>query len=91
MRTYYPCDIETEVPHMNAKSSRRKALMRYQATDFPLFVDYTDEVLARVSALAEDKLKEATAITEKADRRQALSDVKAEVLRDSNIARDLSP
>ncbi len=50
-----------------------------EGTDFPIFVDYTDQVMTRVKELAEAKVASAISITSKADRRHALSEVTSEV------------
>ncbi|MFN2588734.1 MAG: polyribonucleotide nucleotidyltransferase, partial [Actinomycetota bacterium] len=45
------------------------------APDYPLFVDYPDEVHARVEQVAADRIREAISITDKARRRAAIADV----------------
>ncbi|MFP5297976.1 MAG: polyribonucleotide nucleotidyltransferase [Actinomycetota bacterium] len=51
-----------------------------EGTEFPIFVDYTDEVMDRVSAIAGDKIAEAVTITSKADRRRRIAEIEAETL-----------
>ena len=48
--------------------------------DYPLVVDYEEEVYGRVTAAAEVKINEAIAITEKQQRRKALSQIAIEVV-----------
>src|ERR687896_2067675 len=47
---------------------------------YPLFVDYTDEIYARVSELARDDIAAAIAITEKRDRRRRLAELEGSLL-----------
>jgi len=47
--------------------------------EYPIFTDYAADVLEAVRAEAEDALREATAITSKADRRKRLSEIGKEV------------
>jgi polyribonucleotide nucleotidyltransferase len=48
--------------------------------DYPLFVDYTDEIMQRVRAEAETQLREAIAITTKKERRARFSEIEASLL-----------
>ena len=48
-------------------------------TDYPLFMDYTDDVYSRVEGLAGDAIRQATAITAKAERRGRLSEIETDV------------
>ncbi|HEV2756704.1 MAG TPA: polyribonucleotide nucleotidyltransferase [Actinomycetota bacterium] len=50
--------------------------------DYPLFVDYSPELYARVEEIAGDRIREAIAITEKARRRATIADVSAAVAAD---------
>lgn len=50
-----------------------------EGTDFPIFVDYSDEIMTKVSELAGSKIAAAISITSKAERRHALAEVGAEV------------
>jgi len=43
--------------------------------DFPLFVDYSDDIMERVKSEVENELRDAVAITVKAERRARLSDL----------------
>ena len=48
--------------------------------DYPLFIDYTDEIMARVRAESEGALTEATAISVKEQRRKRLADITADLV-----------
>ncbi len=48
--------------------------------DYPLFVDYTDDIMERVRAEAESALREAISIQTRAERRKRLSDIKSDLL-----------
>ena len=50
------------------------------APDYPLFADYTDELMDRVAGQATDRVKEAVAITAKAERRRRLADIEHDVV-----------
>ena len=60
--------------------ARRRAPIGGEGTDFPLFVDYCDEIMDRVKAEAEGAIAEAITITDKQDRRQRLGEIEADVL-----------
>ena len=51
-----------------------------EGTEFPIFVDYSDEIMSKVEQVAGAKLSEATSITSKTERRAALSEISAEVM-----------
>jgi len=51
-----------------------------EGTDFPVFVDYSDEIMERVKAEAEGPLSEAVTITVKPERRHRLREIEADVL-----------
>jgi polyribonucleotide nucleotidyltransferase len=51
-----------------------------EGTDFPIFVDYADDVFDRVKSEAESGISEAIAIPQKADRRSRLSEIETQVL-----------
>ncbi len=59
-------------------AGKPKATFGGADTTYPLFVDYTDEVMAAVRDAAESKIREAIAITEKSARRTQLSGIEAE-------------
>ena len=48
-------------------------------TDYPLFTDYSDEVLQAVHDLAEPKLREAITVTEKQQRRSQISVIEKDI------------
>jgi len=48
--------------------------------DYPLFVDYTDDIMERVRTEAESALREAISIQTKAERRKRLSEIKNDLL-----------
>jgi polyribonucleotide nucleotidyltransferase len=48
--------------------------------DFPLFVDYAEDIMARVKAQAEHDLQDAITITAKRERRTRLAEIEAETL-----------
>ncbi|MGH2787990.1 MAG: polyribonucleotide nucleotidyltransferase, partial [Actinomycetota bacterium] len=48
--------------------------------DYPLFVDYTDEIYARVEELARGDVAQAIAITEKPERRHRLAEIEVGLL-----------
>ncbi|MBA2312126.1 MAG: polyribonucleotide nucleotidyltransferase, partial [Actinobacteria bacterium] len=50
------------------------------APDYPLFADYTDELMDRVAGQATERIKEAVAITVKAERRRRLADIEHDVV-----------
>ncbi|MGH2754167.1 MAG: polyribonucleotide nucleotidyltransferase [Actinomycetota bacterium] len=51
-----------------------------EGTEFPIFVDYSDEVMELVKAEAEGTLAEAVTITAKQERRGRLGEIEADVL-----------
>ncbi len=61
-------------------AGKPKASFGGPETDYPLFVDYTDEISQRVQAEAEAGLKEAIALTVKKERRSRMAEVEADVL-----------
>jgi len=48
--------------------------------DYPLFIDYTDEIMERVRAEGEAALREAVGIQVKADRRKRISEIRADLV-----------
>jgi polyribonucleotide nucleotidyltransferase len=50
-----------------------------EGTDFPIFVDYSDEIMDRVKGLAEGNIAEAITITSKSDRKHRLGEISNEV------------
>ncbi|HET7481383.1 MAG TPA: polyribonucleotide nucleotidyltransferase [Actinomycetota bacterium] len=48
-------------------------------SDYPLFVDYSEDVYNAVAEMAEPRLREAIAITEKQQRRATIADVETEI------------
>ena len=62
------------------KAGKPKGSTGGAETDYPLFVDYTEEVYERVRAEAEDRVREAISITVKADRRAALAAIESGLL-----------
>nr|MDQ3916061.1 polyribonucleotide nucleotidyltransferase [Actinomycetota bacterium] len=65
-----------------AQVGKAKGTITGDNPDYPLFVDYSDEVYARVEQLAGDRIREAISITEKARRRATIADVSAAVAAD---------
>jgi polyribonucleotide nucleotidyltransferase len=51
-----------------------------EGTDYPLFLDYTDEIYERVRTEMGDRVQEAISITVKADRRAALAAIEKDLL-----------
>ena len=64
------CDAQSELAATAAKEVR----------DFPIFLDYEDDVHDAVEAAAKDKLAEAMTILHKADREERESEIKADVI-----------
>ncbi|HWL49018.1 MAG TPA: polyribonucleotide nucleotidyltransferase, partial [Acidimicrobiia bacterium] len=48
--------------------------------DYPLFIDYTDEIMQRVRAEGEAGLREAVAIQTKPERRKAIAEIRADLV-----------
>jgi polyribonucleotide nucleotidyltransferase len=61
-------------------AGKPKASMGDAGSEYPTFIDYGDDVLARVTELGEGPLREATGITEKKDRRARLAAIESELL-----------
>ena len=63
-----------------SSAGRPKGSTGGEDADYPLFVDYTDDLYDRVVAEAEAKISEAVAITAKKDRRAVLAEIEARLL-----------
>jgi len=48
--------------------------------DYPLFIDYSDEIMQRVQSEAENALREAVAVQSRPDRRKRMSEIKDDLL-----------
>jgi polyribonucleotide nucleotidyltransferase len=70
-------DLQNELVNVAGKP---KGSIDGDKPDFPLFVDYTDEIMERVRAEGEAALSEALAIQVKADRRKRLADVTEDLI-----------
>ncbi len=64
------CEAQSKLAETAAKPVR----------DFPIFLDYEDDVYAAVESAAKDKLAEAMTILHKADREERESEIKADVV-----------
>jgi polyribonucleotide nucleotidyltransferase len=62
-----------------SQAGKPKGTTSGDSPDYPLFVDYPDELFARVEQLASDRIREAISITEKAKRRATIADVSASI------------
>src|ERR671919_1765651 len=63
-----------------ARGGNPKGTTGGEGSDYPLFVDYGDEVFERVKATVGDRVQEAISITVKKDRRAALEAVETDLL-----------
>ena len=61
-------------------AGKPKATFGGPETDYPVAVDYSDEIFARVSELASDRMRDATAITNRKERKSAIKAIEKEVL-----------
>jgi len=61
-------------------AGKPKATFGGADTTYPVFVDYSPEIYSRIEQDAGDRLRDATAITAKAERRAALSQVNKDVI-----------
>ncbi|RIQ10936.1 polyribonucleotide nucleotidyltransferase [Jiangella rhizosphaerae] len=74
--------LEASKPFITALANAQKELAAAAAketAEFPIFLDYTDEVYAAVEAAARDELAKALTIAGKQEREQRLDEIKAEV------------
>ena len=69
---------------LGEKAGKPKGTISGETPDYPLFVDYTDEVMGRVKAELEADLKQAIAIADKKERKTRLKAIEGEFLA-SNI------
>src|ERR671919_834916 len=63
-----------------ARGGNPKGTTGGEGSDYPLFVDYGDEVFERVKATVGDRVQEAISITVKKDRRAALEAIETDLL-----------
>jgi polyribonucleotide nucleotidyltransferase len=61
-------------------AGRPKGTIDGDKPDYPLFIDYTDEIMERVRTEGEAPLREAVGITVKADRRKRISEIRADLV-----------
>ncbi|HVM34349.1 MAG TPA: polyribonucleotide nucleotidyltransferase [Actinomycetota bacterium] len=71
--------IEVQLELMDA-AGKPKGSTQGDAPDYPLFVDYGDDVVDRIASEAEAALREAVAITVKKERRARIAEVEKEVI-----------
>ncbi|SDS68902.1 polyribonucleotide nucleotidyltransferase [Jiangella sp. DSM 45060] len=74
--------LEASKPFITALATAQKQLADAAAketAEFPVFLDYTDEVYAAVEAASRDELAKALTIAAKQEREQRLDELKAEV------------
>ncbi|SED74496.1 polyribonucleotide nucleotidyltransferase [Jiangella alba] len=74
--------LEASKPFITALANAQKQLADVAAketAEFPVFLDYTDEVYAAVEAASRDELAKALTIAAKQEREQRLDELKAEV------------
>ena len=62
------------------KTGKPKGTFGGEDTDYPLFVDYSDEIMQQVTSELESSLKEAITVTIKKDRKKRLSEIESEFL-----------
>ncbi|HVF53572.1 MAG TPA: polyribonucleotide nucleotidyltransferase, partial [Actinomycetota bacterium] len=61
------------------KAGKPKGSTTGDNPDYPLFVDYSDEIMDAVKGLVQARIEEATAITDKAERRGKLKEIEVDV------------
>jgi polyribonucleotide nucleotidyltransferase len=74
--------LEASKPFITALANAQKQLAAAAAketVEFPVFLDYTDEVYAAVEAASRDELAKALTIAAKQEREQRLDEIKAEI------------
>ena len=74
--------LEASKPFITALATAQKQLADAAAketAEFPVFLDYTDEIYAAVEAASRDELAKALTIAAKQEREQRLDELKAEV------------
>ncbi|MDQ4143216.1 MAG: polyribonucleotide nucleotidyltransferase [Actinomycetota bacterium] len=69
-------------------AGKPKGTISGENPDYPLFVDYTDEIAERVRGALENDLKQATSITDKKERRARLAQIESEFI--ANNAEELA-
>jgi polyribonucleotide nucleotidyltransferase len=67
---------------LSETAGKPKGTTEGEAADYPLFVDYSDEVMERVRSQAEGSLRDAIAITTKKERRARFAEIEAALLTD---------